>query len=165
MVEGRTIPPQNLKIMTEENIKFVAKRYKRGRFIVKDGWKRLGITPTFNWQWHKIAAAIVGLAFLSATAAFIYNQYLLPEPSAVESPSAEREMPVDAEATINAIDFENTPLPIVVERIKEVYGVEIVSLPDNAEELALSLHYVGNATDLVGIINDILGTNMRVKEK
>lgn len=151
--------------MTDENIKFVAKRYKRRRFNLKDGWKRLGITPAFDWRSYKAAAVVGGIAFLSAAAAIIYNQYVLPETSAIESSPSGKETPIDAEKTVNVIDFESTPLPTVVERINEVYGVEIVSLPENAEELTLSMHYEGNAADLIEIINNILCTNMRIKEK
>lgn len=65
---------------------------------------------------------------------------------------------------VKIIDFECSSLPDVISEIKEVYGVEVVNLPENAEEYHLSLHYEGNAADLVATINDILGTQMIVKE-
>ena len=54
--------------------------------------------------------------------------------------------------------------PVVVDRIREVYGVEVVNLPDNADNYRLSLHYEGNPMELVETINDILDINMTIKE-
>ena len=67
--------------------------------------------------------------------------------------------------TVRVVDFENAPLPVVVERIREVYGVEVSGLPQDADDYVLSLHYEGTPVDLVDTINDILGTEMTVEEK
>ena len=61
------------------------------------------------------------------------------------------------------IDFENATLPAVVAKIKEVYGVEVVNLPESADEYKLSLHYEGTAADLVDTINETLGTDIKVQ--
>ncbi len=65
---------------------------------------------------------------------------------------------------VKVIDFENTPLPLVVAGIEEAYGVEVGNLPDNSDELRLSLHYEGHAVDLVETINSILGTQLTVEQ-
>ena len=64
---------------------------------------------------------------------------------------------------VKVVDFENAPLPVVVERIREVYGVEVDGLPENADDYVLSLHYEGTPVDLVDTINDLLSTEMTVK--
>lgn len=147
-----------------KDIDFVASRYIRGKFSAKDGWARLELSPqTVWWKRTRVAAAIGGLIFLSAAAAVVYHQYSFHSANEIELPQpAENIAP---EFVVKTIDFENVALPIVVERIREVYDVEVVNIPDNADELKLSLHYEGNAIDLVDTINDILGTQMSVKER
>ena len=69
-----------------------------------------------------------------------------------------------AAKVVRVIDFEEAPLTDVVEKIREVYGVEVVGLPANPGQYTLSLHYEGSAIDLVETINDILDTDMTVIE-
>lgn len=144
----------------KEDITYIAKRYSRGKFSVDKGWKRLNIKPVFKWSILKIAAAISSVVVLSATAAVIYHEYELK--NSPERTIEEVIKPTQLEA-VKVIDFENTPLTSVISKIKDVYGVEVVNIPDNAEEYHLSLHYEGNAVDLVATINDILETQMSVK--
>lgn len=144
----------------KEDITYIAKRYSRGKFSVDKGWKRLNIKPVFKWSILKIAAAISSVVVLSATAAVIYHEYELK--NSRERTIEEVIKPTQLEA-VKVIDFENTPLTSVISKIKDVYGVEVVNIPDNAEEYHLSLHYEGNAVDLVATINDILETQMSVK--
>lgn len=144
----------------KEDITYIAKRYSRGKFSVDKGWKRLNIKPVFKWSILKIAAAISSVVVLSATAAVIYHEYELK--NSLERTIEEVIKPTQLEA-VKVIDFENTPLTSVISKIKDVYGVEVVNIPDNAEEYHLSLHYEGNAVDLVATINDILDTQMSVK--
>lgn len=105
----------------------------------------------------RVAAAIASVVVLSAVGAIVYHRYSLPEAPATVQPeiSAER---------VRVIDFEDAPLPTVVAKISEVYGVEVTGMPDNADDYRLSLHYEGNAGALVETINEILGTNMAVME-
>lgn len=76
----------------------------------------------------------------------------------------QQSIPADPKEVVKVIDFENTPLPVVVDKIEEVYGVEVTGLPENAEEYRLSLHYEGNPVELVETINDILDIKMAIKE-
>lgn len=145
----------------KEEVTYIAKRYRKGKFSVDKGWKRLNIKPAYKWSSLKIAAAVASVVVLSATAAVIYHQYELNHTS--DKPVPEVVKPAASLEAVKVIDFENTPLPIVISKIKEVYGVEVVNIPDNATEYHLSLHYEGNAVDLVATINDILETQMSVK--
>ena len=79
-------------------------------------------------------------------------------------------MPVKAQtinplAEVKVIDFENAPLPEVVKKIESVYGVKVEGVPASPDEYVLSLHYEGTPTDLISVINEILGTQMTVAEK
>lgn len=144
-----------------KEIQYIASRYKRGMFSVDKGWKRLGIAPSYIWRRYRVAAAVAGAIFLSATAALIYRQYNASD-SFVVPDQVEQTM---APAYVSrVIDFENTPLPVVLERITEVYGVEIINVPDDVDKYTLSLHYEGTPLDLIETINDILGTQMMIVE-
>lgn len=147
----------------EKEIKFVADRYRPGRFNANRGWSRLGIAPSLKWRRYRIAAAIAGVVFLSASAAFVYDKFQSSANRDVEIIGNEQIFESPALA-VKVIDFENTPLPVVIERINDTYGVKVTNIPDDADDYRLSLHYEGNAIDLVETINDILDTQMRVEE-
>lgn len=148
--------------MDEKEISFIAKRYRRDKFSVDNGWKSLHIKPTSSWRRMKTAAAVASVIVLSAAAAVIYHQTTLKTEQTPEAPVTINPIaPLDA---VKVIDFENAPLPAVITKIKEVYGVEVNNLPENADEYYLSLHYEGNARELVATINEILETEMTVKE-
>lgn len=148
--------------MKEQEIDFIARRYKKGAFSTRNGWRRLGLGSDFRWKRIRTAAAVTAVIALSATATIIYNYHNYAKhdiPVPVENVSVK---PI---LTVRAIDFEETPLTIVVEKIRETYGVEILDIPENADELTLSLHYEGSAEDLIETINDILGTDMKVENR
>ncbi|MBD5355856.1 MAG: DUF4974 domain-containing protein [Bacteroides sp.] len=145
-----------------KEINFIAVHYRQGHFSTNEAWRRLGIASPTKWKRMRIAAVTGGILFLSATAAVIYHQYAVTDNVQVETVEPKTTSPI---FVVKVIDFENTPLPMVIERIKEVYDVEITNIPDNAEEYKLSLHYEGTAIDLVETINDILDTQMAVKQQ
>lgn len=146
--------------MQNNDIDFIARRYRKGRFSAESGWRRLGIAPSFQLRRLRVAAAIAVTVILSATAAIIYNVYRVddvsqPAPIEAVSPMSE----------VRAIDFENATLYEVVKKIEAIYGVRIDNLPERPEEYRLSLHYEGTPAELIATINDILGTQMTVTEK
>lgn len=151
-----------------ENIKFVATHYRKGRFAVEPALRRMGFRQT-SWTPVRVAASIAVVAVLSATAAIMITQgYFAGKPENVSSEQhsvlPETETRPTA-ATVIVIDFESTPLPEVVAKIREAYGVDVMNLPDNADSYQLSLHYEGNAVDLIETINETLGTDMIIKEQ
>ena len=144
----------------DDDITFIAKRYRTGRFNTRNAWRHLGIGPLPVWRKYPVAAAIAAAIVLTASAAIIYKTTSAPDASA---PVPETHAGTCATTTaVKAIDFEDAPLPEVVEMINATYGVEVENLPESAHELRLSLHYQGTAADLVATINDILGTEMTV---
>ena len=148
---------------TTQEIRYIAKHYRKGRFNAGEAWKRLSPASSSRMRVYRIAAAIAALAFLSATAAVIYHHYELKK-TPVEPVAEPVSEPVKLTEVVKVIDFENAPLTAVVLKIKEVYGVEVVNVPENADDYHLSLHYEGNAVDLVATINDILETQIAVRE-
>ena len=145
-----------------KDIKYIAKHYKKGLFAVEPALRRIRPTATKWWTRSRIAAACVGAVVLTATAAiFVHNSYFDRPTSDTETMQPTT---LPASEIVRSIDFENAPLPTVVQKIREVYGVEVIDTPADASEYSLSLHYVGSATDLVETINDILDTDMKIQE-
>lgn len=149
--------------MENKEVDFIARRYKKGRFSPDAGWRRLGIAPVSIWKRYRVAAAVAATVILSATATILYREYRLED-------VPQQTMPVKTQtisplAEVKVIDFENAPLPEVVKIIESVYGVKVEGVPASPEEYELSLHYEGTPTDLISVINEILGTQMTVAEK
>lgn len=145
-----------------KEINYIAKHYQEGRFAVEPALRRIRPEALRRWSPVRIAAALAAAVVLSATAAvLVHNDFFMDSKPTVEQETTES---VAAEAVVRVIDFEEAPLPEVVEKIKEVYGVEVAGVPENADGYVLSLHYEGSATDLLETINDILETDMTVKK-
>ena len=147
--------------MEKNDIDFIARRYRKGRFGVEAGWRRLGVAHVSRWKRYKVAAAVAATVVLSATAAQIFHEFRVVDMQqhTVETPV------VSPLAEVKVIDFENASLAEVVKKIEEVYDVRVENLPAKGEEYELSLHYEGTPTELIGAINDILGTQMTVTER
>lgn len=147
--------------MKSKEIDYIARRYRKGYFSPDSGWRRLRIAPVPHWKRYRVAAAVAATIVLSATAALIYQEY-----KTVNVPQQTVETTVASSlAEVRVIDFENASLIDVVRKIEEVYGVKVENLPEQGDEYELSLHYEGTPTDLISVINDILGTQMTVAEK
>lgn len=143
-----------------KEIDFIAKHYRKGRFDADKALRRIKPVRRFRWTAARTVAASALIAVVGATAAIIYNTGYFTTSS--ESMEQTQSVIVAPETIVRVIDFENAPLPVVVEKIKEVYGVEVIGLPANANAYRLSLHYEGTAIDLLDTINDILDTDMQI---
>ncbi len=148
--------------MENKEIKFIAKHYKKGLFAVDPALRRIRPSATLWWTRSRIAAACIAAVVVTAAAAvYLHNEYFsvkgtdIQELHQVDLPAAE---------VVRAIDFEEASLTEVVQKIREVYGVEVTNLPSDPDQYTLSLHYEGSALDLVDTINDILDTDMKVIE-
>lgn len=60
------------------------------------------------------------------------------------------------------IDFTDAPLGDVVKDIERIYGVKISNIP--TETYSLTLHYEGDASELVTIINELLNINLQIED-
>ena len=105
-----------------------------------------------------MAAAVAALVVLGASAAvFIYvngTPVPAPEVPAVAAPAK------DALRIVHRIEFTDASLDEVVDAVERTYGVKVGNVTPCEQRLTLS--YDGNAADLIGIINEILGTRMTV---
>lgn len=141
-----------------KEIEFIARHYREGIFNTETVLKK--IRRKKIWTFSRIAAASILLAVFGATAAIIINSY--------NTENTENNIsvfpPEQPEFVVRAIDFDDTPLPVVIDKINEVYNIEVENLPRKPEKYRLSLHYEGNASDLIDTINDILGTEMKIKK-
>lgn len=148
--------------MKEDNdIRYIASRYRRGVFSVDKAWRRLNIAPDAGWRRFRLAAAIASAIVVSATAAIVYTRHgLNREPM----PPELQQQAIAPDEVVKIIDFEDASLTTVVAKIKEVYGVEVVNLPADTDVYRISLRYEGNVKDLIAAINEILNTQMAVKK-
>ena len=145
----------------DEDISFVARHYKKGLFNPEKALKKLRPAKKW-WSASKIVAASFLFIVLGATATFLIRQnYLIDKTEFIETNLEDIQAP---EYVVRVIDFDDTPLPVVVDEINLVYGVEITNLPTDAGSYHLSLHYEGSAVDLIETINDILGTHMLIRK-
>lgn len=145
-----------------KGIDYIAQHYRQGLFVEDEALRRIRPAVGGWWTRARVAAACVAVVVVSATAAVLVNNDFFADPSpVVEQAQSEAAVP---EAVVRVIDFEATPLTVVVDKIKDVYGVEVDGLPENADDYSLSLHYEGSADDLIETINEILETDMTVRQ-
>lgn len=146
----------------DKDLRFITRHYREGLFSTKAALRRIKGTNSSWWTRTRIAAACTIAAVLTATAAVLIHNHRIsgiePDTTLIEQAD------IPAAEMVRVIDFEDAPLSDVVEKIREVYGVEVTDLPDNPDQYKLSLHYEGSALDLVDTINDILDTDMKVTE-
>lgn len=153
--------------MDDKDIKFVTRHWRKGAFSTDKAWNRLGIGRVstrsgFRWTKSRIAAAVAAVVVLGATAAIVIRQSAYapaPEIETAQESSFETRV-----AAVKVIEFDNAPLSDVADEIRKVYGIEVTGLPEDADSIRLSLRYEGNVRGLVESINEILDTNLKIKE-
>ena len=147
----------------KDNIEFVARHYRADAFSRKDAWNAMGLGKIRRLRRLKVAAAVAGIvAFTAAAAIFVRYEMRHDNVENAGLPSVEESSVQQQFVTV--LDFDNATLPEVLECIRTVYGQEVENVPDNADSYRLTLHYEGNAADLIYTINDILGTEMSIKK-
>lgn len=149
--------------MKSNEIDYIARRYRKGRFSANAGWRRLNIAPSIKCRRFRVAAVVAATVIISATAAILYREYSINDASQQTMPV--KTVTVSPLAEVKVIDFENAPLQEVINKIESVYSVKVENIPAHPDEYELSLHYEGTPADLISVINEILGTNMTVTER
>ena len=144
-------------------MEFVVKNYRHGAFDTRKAWASLGIFGFRKPSVMKIAGIVALLIAVTATAAIVLrnNVFTGNETESTGSHSVSDEQVI---ATVAPVDFDNTPLTEVIEKVNAVYGVHITNLPENAGEYRLTLHYEGSADNLVATINELLGIELEIEE-
>lgn len=137
---------------------FVARHYRHGAFNTGKAWRRLGIGGHTWWTRTRIAACVAVFMAVSATATLLIRNSYYQDPAAVEAAGAMDASPED----VRVIDFDGATLTAVIQEVRKVYGVEVAGVPENADDMHLTLHYEGDAESLVETINEILGTELKI---
>ena len=152
--------------MTENmknSLRFVTRFYSPGTLRPDPSFIREGLP--FRKR-HAAAASIIGTALLAAAAVTTYLA-LAPSPP-TEASAPQTETPVTpAEETpktenVRKMKFDDASLPDVVKAIEKEYGVKVSGQTEGQPRLTLS--YEGSAEDLIGAINDLLGTNLKIEK-
>ena len=146
----------------DREIGFIAKHYREGLFNADIALRKFKPIIRKIWSWQRIAVASCIIIVLSAGAALLFREtFYTDNPIEIEN----NQSPVlPLEAISKVIDFEDAPLPTVIDQINLVYNVTIVNIPIKAEDYRLSLHYEGNVVDLIDSINEILGINLEIEK-
>lgn len=145
----------------DEEIDFIARHYRRGAFASRSALERIMSGRMSRLRTVRIAAAAALLIAAGTAAALLITHSSSTDRAAETVP---QDAPTAVADDIKVIDFESTPLTVVADKIREVYGVSVRNLPDDAGDITLSLHYEGSAADLVDTINEILSTQMTIEE-
>ena len=146
----------------DREIGFIAKYYKAGLFNTERTLRKIKPAVRKIWSWQRIAVASCIFIVIAASAAlFILNPFYSEKTTDTENIITPQ---IPLEAISKVIDFDDTPLPIVIQQINSVYNVEVTNLPDDADNYRLSLHYEGNVVDLIETINEILGINLQIEK-
>lgn len=148
----------------KSSIDFVARHYRRGAFSVRDGWNRLGLGRSWLRRPLNIAATIAVLIALTTTATVIITRYNHDDEPAAKATGETIVVSATPATTFRPIDVDNAPLSVVLDKIAEVYGIEVENVPENADEIRLTLHFEGNAEDLISTINKLLDTDLAIKQ-
>ena len=144
----------------DKEIDFIAKYYKNGLFNVETALKKIKPALRKVWTWQRVAAISCVVVVIGATAALLIRNSFYSEKNSEIDNSFRNEIPFESISKV--IDFDDTPLPVVIEQINHVYNVEVTNIPENVDDYYLSLHYEGNVLDLIDIINEILGTDLKI---
>lgn len=146
----------------DKEISFVAKYYRQGLFNTEKALRKIRPTIHKVWSLPRIAAASCIIVVLGATAALLIRNSYSEKSVNIENTIDVTSVPLESISKV--IDFDDAPLPVVIEQINLIYVVEIVNIPADADEYRLSLHYEGNVIDLLETINEILGINLEIKK-
>jgi ferric-dicitrate binding protein FerR (iron transport regulator) len=149
--------------LPEKDVDFIAKHYREGAFSEQKALKRLGFRANrFPMRKVAVAAAVVAVAAVACVFMIPTSDNSAEPQSQIVEPVA---TPVGVEAAaVKRIDFDNAPLTDVVAEIQMLYDVKITNVPENSDDIRLTLGYEGNAEDVVATINDLLGTNLAVEQ-
>ncbi len=121
---------------------------------------RRSFLPLLSARW-RVAASVAAVALVASASVLIYHNYSdrpeTPAPAVVEQTET---VVTPAPAARAVIDYTDAPLKDVVADIERIYGVTVTGVPE--KEIRLTIHYEGDADDVVETINELLGTNLKI---
>lgn len=148
-------------MLFHKDIDFIARHYRKGLFAIEPALYRIKGVRKKILTLPKIVAISSFIIAIGATAAILIRNSYNHKERETEVPVIEKKSPMSVS---HVLDFNDVPLTTVVQHINLIYGVEVDNLPKNADELYVTLHYEGTALDLVETLNEILETNMKIRE-
>lgn len=150
----------------EKSLRFVAAHYRRDAFSSDRDWLALNIDNRSWLRRHTAAAAIWGGILLAsaAVATWMLVPADRPQPAPRPTPAETHTVAApDLRRRTQRIEFADASLEEVADSIRSLYGVELTDMPVSGK-YRLTLSYEGTADELVDVINDILGTSIRISE-
>lgn len=148
-------------MLFHKDIDFIARHYRKGLFAIEPALYRIKGVRKKILTLPKIVAISSFIIAIGATAAILIRNSYNHKEKETEVPVIEKKSPMSVS---HVLDFNDVPLTTVIQHINLIYGVEVDNLPKNADELYVTLHYEGTALDLVETLNEILETNMKIRE-
>lgn len=157
----------------EDSLNLVSRYFRPGLFTRKSErvvyryiTGKKPIFTIFSSASRKIAAAAVAVALVASASCIIYlksadNRSVQDEKISTQPVSPGHNEAQKQYVEYSVIDFSDAPLEEVIGEIEDTYGVKITNIP--TEEYNLTLHYEGNVTELVAIINELLNINLKIE--
>lgn len=144
-----------------DSVDFVARHYRHGAFSVSHAWRQCHVRPW--WKPTRAVAAVGACVFLIASAC-VYT-WIVPEfgqsgPDSVQVDRVDHSVP--SVHGVVKIEFNDESLAVVVAEIERVYGVKVLNVPER--EYRVTLSYEGTASDLIDTLNELLGTDMQIRQ-
>ncbi|MDE6339261.1 MAG: DUF4974 domain-containing protein [Muribaculaceae bacterium] len=148
----------------EEAVDFTAKYYEHGAFMPDLKFVNTVVFHNRRRIVYRWVAAAVGLVTISAAAMFISYHYKDADTQILEPAPVEVQLQthVYSPERVVHLEFNDAPLTEVVSGVENAYNVKLINVPE--EELHLTLSYEGNAEEFVDMINELLGTDIRVEK-
>lgn len=148
----------------ERSIDFVGAHYREGGFDKKRAWRSLGAGRIWWRRPGAIAASVAAIVVAASACVLVFVPSGRREEKPVQQHQAvpvveQTAMPV---AKSTHIEFNDAPLPEVVEAIERTYGVKIENVPQQSDNITLS--YDGTAAELVETLNTLLGCQMTISD-
>lgn len=154
--------------MKQSDLDFVARHYRRGALSAKEAWQQLDIhdrKPLLLriFGSRRAAAAACVTAVLTASAIIGYHYAGSTSATTVVQTDAPVHQTPAVTASEPRLTFTDAPLSQVVATIERTYGVKVSGLGDDGDR-RVTLSYQGSAADLIHTINELMGTNLHIKQ-
>ena len=101
----------------DKDIDFIAKHYRKGLFSVEPALIKVRGIRRVIWTFPKIAAVSSIIIAIGATAAILITNSYNSQDIETKAPVIEKTSPA---LVSRVIDFDDTPLPVVVDKINTV---------------------------------------------
>lgn len=137
---------------------FVARYWQAGAFGTLPEGRTLWGAAMRRRRRLRVAAAAGLAAVLTATAAVVWtvgDRTPAPEVAPVAT------LPAAVPDSVMSLTFDHAPMRDVISTVESAYGIGVAG--DYPADTLLTLGWHGNAYDLIGTLNDMLGLGLAVE--